>query len=66
LEISEYLASLRSAADSAAAAAVVEYVGKWEAAAVLVTVTSYGARRPSCHGIKVNPSGRYYYYYGHH
>ena len=52
LEISTYFDPLRCAADSAA---VEEDVGKYEAATVLVTVTSHVTLWSWRHGIKVSP-----------
>ena len=58
-EISAYLVSLRCAADSAAEAAVADDVDRYEAATVWDAVTSQVALRPSRHGIRVSPSGRF-------
>jgi len=42
-----------------AAASAAEVIAKYDAATVLVTVTSQVALRPSRHGIDVYPSGRF-------
>jgi len=57
--ISAYLIFLRCDAASAAAVAQAEVITTYDAATVLVTVTSQVALLPSCHGIDVNPSGRF-------
>ena len=58
-EMSEYFAAFRVAAASAAEPAQEDVAVKYEAATVLVTVTSQVAQRSSRHGISVRPSGRY-------
>jgi len=49
---------VRCAAASAATAARAEVIATYDAATVLVTVTSQVELRPSRHGIDVNPPGR--------
>jgi len=44
---------------ASAAAARAEVIATYDAATVLVTVTSQVALRPSLHGIDVNPNGRF-------
>jgi len=49
--------SLKSAAPSAAAAAVDDVVGRCDTAWVSVTMTSQVIHLSACHGISVNPPG---------
>ena len=54
-----YLNSFRSAAPSAAVPAVDDVTSRYDSARVLVTVTSQVIHWPACHGICINPFGRF-------